>query len=404
VKTAALEDTIEQLREQLIDTLERARTSEARALHAEQRAQLAESQPQESLPSDQDALDQLREQLVDALERAQASEARAQLAERRPRVESRPPVAQTDDRAALEHLREQLADALERAQYGEARAAEAERQVQLVAAQPARNAHVGPRLTEADDHPQAANARGGSGAIWLSVALGFVLACAGGTYAVLYRPLQQRSAAQQESLRGATERHAQEVSALQTRNATERQQFESQRQELESQLTAAREATPTATVSVVGPGAQAADAASVRSRWHRAKDAAADGAADGSDQGAKHRWQRAKSSTDGSDSVDSTDAAHKPHRWQRVKNTGDDSDNSAAGDSSKHLQQHAKSDDSAGGDAAEGGSKHRAAHKHGADASKESGASAPNGAAAAPSKPAAAKDDDNSSNDPLDGL
>jgi hypothetical protein len=260
----APEDAIEELREQLIEVLERARISEARAAAAERDAREADKA--------RAALATLRNQFTLTIERARNSEAERAAIERRAQAERtaserRAREDEQETQAALLRLSEQLAEALERADAFAAYVSEAERRSTL-AEQAAQNARAERQQVE-DTLTRAVRRASSRSVIMFMLSVALLAGCAAAGYFAIYAPLLQRTAAQ-EAQRGLDAAgHTREIAALQARHDAERQQFEAERRQLEAQLPAARPGGATAATA-----ARTDDASELKARaprWHRAK-------------------------------------------------------------------------------------------------------------------------------------
>jgi hypothetical protein len=256
------DDVIEELREQLIDVLERARISESRAVSLERGLQEAEKA--------KTALVTLRSQFSLAIERARESEAQRAAAERRAQE------GEEETEAALERLSQQLVEALQRAETIAERANDAELSSRRVE-QALQQARAERHMLEENSARALRRARARSVVVSL-LAFGLLIACAALGYFVAYMPLQGRLLAEQQLNASATARQSQALADLQARQAAERAQFDAERRQFDTQLSAARTGGPS---SAPPAGAVPAPAGTVRAaasagRWHRAKAAAAD--------------------------------------------------------------------------------------------------------------------------------
>jgi hypothetical protein len=393
------DDIVEQLREKLIYALERARKAEARAAAIEQRAAETPGSPID--------VERQREQMVEFLERVRAGEARAMSAERKVAQlegESSSTLARlttelVEAQDAVESLTEQLMNAAHNASRQDLPSGElAERLAR--AEEDARLAR-----SEREQVVRAAGRARQRLIVGFGLSLVAVLAAGGVAYAALQAPMQQRLAAERAS-RSAAQQQAQALGLQRASDEAQRQQLTAQVEELESQLTTARSAVqepaalaPTVrgshTAAISGSaGTVDGDDGAKHRRWHRHSDD------DGNDDANATTTRRAAHS-DGSDETRSAKRSHgdgsagDEPRWKRANHASA----SNAGDEPRWKRgNHA---DHADGD--ETRASRRAAH--GDPGGDEVRPNKHVESDEAPAKKSAPKsDDDNGSNDPLDGL
>lgn len=217
------DDVIEELREQLIDVLERARISESRAVGLERNLQEADKA--------RSALATLRSQFSVMIERARNSEAQRAAAERRADE------GEQEAEAALERLSQQLAGTVHEAQLMAAHANEAEQRM-LRAEQGLQHARAERHVLE-ETTARALRRASARSVVMSLLSFGLLFACAALAYFLVYAPLQQKLHAQRELNGLAIARQSQELASLQARHDAEREQFDAERRKLEARLAAA---------------------------------------------------------------------------------------------------------------------------------------------------------------------
>lgn len=219
---AAQSQLIEQLQEQLLEAMARARVQEARAAEAEKSVEQAEEQLAAVARGHSEETVQLEQQLLQLSEQLEAAERRAAQAERRPH--------QSDN---MLHLAEA-------------------------------------------DLVQRPNKQGRANLI-LSGLLASSLSFGGAAYFMFYAPLQKQLAGVEQLRTQDSQAHATAVSNLQARSTAEKQGLEAQNAELRKQLEAAKAEASAASAPAEDPrrgrgrrGAEADDGTPAGTRSARA--------------------------------------------------------------------------------------------------------------------------------------
>jgi len=258
----------------------------------------AEPDPREA------ALEQLQNQLVETMERARAQESRAHDAEERAaRAEAQLSATASGPHPDVEELRVKLVTATERFHQSELQLVEAERRAQsseeLVRLAKQRLADAS---AQADEDTVVQKQKSfGLGAVLGGVGLCLLTTGLGGYYGAV-SPLQKQVAAQQQQHQLESEQQARALVTLQSQRDGERRSLETEAQELRSKLQAALteslNATETADASRGGRPARAArrvaaepteaadsNTRSARAIAHRYRRARAEAQADGESTG-----------------------------------------------------------------------------------------------------------------------
>jgi len=263
------DDPVDELRERLIGTLERARKAEGRVAIAEQRTQAAEQRAQAAGQRAQQIeeaheqegvhtralLEELRGRLAALQDRARVTEAQALELERRAEeaeqragdaeqrayeAENQAAESEQESIDALRQMADQLADAHDQNQVREEQLFEADARRER-AAREAREARA------ALQHSETTAARAlKAAALRARVGLcGFLLvvaALAAGTYYLVHLPAQHELAVMESGQRFAGEQHARELADLRATHEQQQRILTSARIDLERQLVEARAA------------------------------------------------------------------------------------------------------------------------------------------------------------------
>ena len=241
------EAAFEQLQDQLVETMERARTHEAHAREAEERAARAEAQLSATTSGAHPEVDDLRVKLATATQRFEQSELQLVEAERR---------AQSSEEL-VRLAKQRLADA----------------------------------SAQADDYAAPQPKSYGLGVLLGGV--GFCLLTTGlGGYFGAVSPLQKQIAAQHQQQQLDNEQHARALATLQSQRDGERRSFETDAQELRTKLQAALTESLNAADADIGRGGRSARAA--RRAATEQPIEGADESATRSARAIAHRYRRAR--------------------------------------------------------------------------------------------------------------
>jgi hypothetical protein len=179
-------------------------------------------------------LEQLQEQLLEAMARARVQEARAAEAEKSvEQVEEQLESIVRNQLAETDQLRDQLRLTSDQLRVTEVRAVEAERR-SLVAERPHNLLH----LAEAELTPRPS--KQGRANLILSGLLASSLSFGGAAYFMFYAPLQKQVTVLEQQRTQEAAAHENALTSLKAQSAAERQGLETQNSELRAQLDAAR--------------------------------------------------------------------------------------------------------------------------------------------------------------------